>query len=102
LEKVDMNGLLEFFMEIWGYFMTIRNIFCSFGTFFPILVLFWQPWTTLIWAGIQNKEKSWEMPWRRGTVDIAFASGTRRPGFESRQGIRILVKHSSTVVYKVT
>jgi hypothetical protein len=27
-------------------------------------------------------------PWQRGAVDIASASGTRRPGFESRQGIR--------------
>jgi hypothetical protein len=25
-------------------------------------------------------------PWRRVAVDIASASGTRRPGFESRQG----------------
>jgi hypothetical protein len=41
-------------------------------------------------------------PWRRGKVDIASASGTRRPGFESRQGIRFLGKHSSAVVYKMT
>jgi hypothetical protein len=26
--------------------------------------------------------------WRRGAVDIASTSGTRRPGFESLQGIR--------------
>jgi hypothetical protein len=37
---------------------------------------------------------------RRGAVDIASASGKRRPGFESRQGIRFLGKHSSAVVYK--
>jgi hypothetical protein len=36
-------------------------------------------------------------PWRRGAVDIASASGTRRPGFESRQGIRFLGKHSSNM-----
>jgi hypothetical protein len=32
------------------------------------------------------------LPWRRGAVDIASASGTRRPGFESRQGIRLFRK----------
>jgi hypothetical protein len=42
------------------------------------------------------------MPWRRGAVDIASASGTRRPMFESRQGIRFLMKHSSAVLYKMT
>jgi hypothetical protein len=42
------------------------------------------------------------MPWRRGTVDIASASRTRRPGFESRHGIRFLGKHSGAVVYKMT
>jgi hypothetical protein len=36
-------------------------------------------------------------PWR-GAVDIASASGTRRPGFEPLQGIRFLGKHSSAVV----
>jgi hypothetical protein len=41
-------------------------------------------------------------PRRRGEVDIASASGTRRPGFESRQGIKFLGKHSSAVVYKMT
>jgi hypothetical protein len=35
------------------------------------------------------------VPWRRGAVDIASASGTRRPVFESRQGIRLLGKHSN-------
>jgi hypothetical protein len=35
-------------------------------------------------------------------VDIASASGTRRPGFESRQGIRFLGKHTSAVVFKMT
>jgi DNA invertase Pin-like site-specific DNA recombinase len=35
---------------------------------------------------IKNKK----LPWRRVAVDIASASGTRRPGFESRQGIRVL------------
>jgi hypothetical protein len=39
-------------------------------------------------------------PCRRGAVDIASASRTRRPGFESRQGIRFLGKHSYAVVYK--
>jgi hypothetical protein len=34
---------------------------------------------------------------RRGAVDIASASGSRRPGFESRQGIRFLGKQSSAV-----
>jgi hypothetical protein len=42
------------------------------------------------------------LPCRRGAVDIAPASGTRRPGFESRQGIRFLGKHSSAVVFKKT
>jgi hypothetical protein len=41
-------------------------------------------------------------PWRRGAMDIASASGMRRPGFESRQGIRFLGKHSNAVVYKLT
>jgi hypothetical protein len=41
-------------------------------------------------------------PWRRGAVDIASASGTRRPGFESRQGIRFLGKHGNAVAYKMT
>jgi hypothetical protein len=41
-------------------------------------------------------------PWRRGAVDIASASRTKRPGFEFRQGIRFLGKHSSAVVYKIT
>jgi hypothetical protein len=39
-------------------------------------------------------------PCQRGAVDIASASRTRRPGFESRQGIRFLGKHSYAVVYK--
>jgi hypothetical protein len=42
------------------------------------------------------------LPWRRGAVDIASASGTRRPGFEYRQSKRFLGKHSSAVVYKMT
>jgi hypothetical protein len=42
------------------------------------------------------------MLWRRGAVDIASASGKRRPGFESRQGIRSLGEYSSAVVYKMT
>jgi hypothetical protein len=29
-------------------------------------------------------------PWRRGAMDIASASGTKRPGFESHQDIRFL------------
>jgi hypothetical protein len=33
---------------------------------------------------------------------IASASRTRRPGFESGQGIRFLGKHSNAVVYKMT
>jgi hypothetical protein len=41
-------------------------------------------------------------PWHGGVVDIASASGTGRPGFESLQGIRFLGKHSSAVVYKMT
>jgi hypothetical protein len=49
----------------------------------------------------KNKDHGFA-PWRRGAVDIATASGTRRPGFESRQGIRFLGKHSSAVVYKIT
>jgi hypothetical protein len=40
-------------------------------------------------------------PWRRGTVDIASASGTRIPVFESRQSIRLLGKHDSTVAEKM-
>jgi hypothetical protein len=35
-------------------------------------------------------------------MDIASASGTRRPGFKSRQGLRFLGKHSSAVVFKMT
>jgi hypothetical protein len=42
------------------------------------------------------------LPWRRGAVVIASASGTRRPEFKSRQGIRLLGKHSSAVVCKMT
>jgi hypothetical protein len=42
------------------------------------------------------------LPWWRGAVDIIVASGTRRPGFESRQRIRFLGKHSIAVVYKMT
>jgi hypothetical protein len=38
----------------------------------------------------------------RGAVDIASASGTRRPGFESHKGVRFLGKHSSVVVFKMT
>jgi hypothetical protein len=34
-------------------------------------------------------------------MDIASASGTRRPGFESPQDIRFLGKHLSAVVYKM-
>jgi hypothetical protein len=41
------------------------------------------------------------LPWRRGAVDIASVSRTRRPGFESRQGIRFLGKRGSAVVYKI-
>jgi hypothetical protein len=39
------------------------------------------------------------LPWWRGAVDIASSSGTRRPGFESRQG-KVFGKHSSAVEYK--
>jgi hypothetical protein len=38
--------------------------------------------------------------WRSGAEDIASASGTKRPGFESHQSIRLLGKHVSAVVYK--
>jgi hypothetical protein len=50
----------------------------------------------------KRKESFMYMPWRRVTVDIASASGTRRPGFESRQVLRFLGKHSSADVYKIT
>jgi hypothetical protein len=40
------------------------------------------------------------LPWRRGAVDIVSVSERRRPRFESCQGIRFLVYHSSAVVYK--
>jgi hypothetical protein len=36
---------------------------------------------------------------RRGAVDITFESGIRRPGFESRKGIRFLGKHSSANLF---
>jgi hypothetical protein len=49
-----------------------------------------------------GSERLNDMPWRRGAVDIASASGTRRPGFKSRQGMRFLEKHSSAVVYEMT
>jgi hypothetical protein len=42
------------------------------------------------------------LPWRRGAVDIESATGTRRPGFKSHQGIRFLGKNSSAVVLKKT
>jgi hypothetical protein len=35
-------------------------------------------------------------------MDIASASGTRRSGFDSHQGIRFLGEHSSAVVDKIT
>jgi hypothetical protein len=35
-------------------------------------------------------------------VDIAYASGTRRPGFKSRQVPKVLGKHSCAVVHKMT
>jgi hypothetical protein len=41
------------------------------------------------------------VPWGCAAIDIASASGTRRPGFESRQGITFLGKHSSAVLYKL-
>jgi hypothetical protein len=50
-------------------------------------------------CGERKNKKKFFFPWQRGAVDIAFASGTRRPVFESRQGIRFLGKHSSAVVY---
>jgi hypothetical protein len=34
--------------------------------------------------------KIYVMPWLLGAVDIASASGTKRPGFESRQDVRFL------------
>jgi hypothetical protein len=37
---------------------------------------------------IQQCKKNIFMPRRRGAMDIASASGTGRPGFKSRQGIR--------------
>jgi hypothetical protein len=67
----------------------------SFGTFLPL----WYVWTkknlaTLVglWK-FRNRVlflKPGIMPWRRGAMDIECASGTRRPRFESRQGIRFL------------
>jgi hypothetical protein len=48
-------------------------------------------------------DKNWIDPYnfvRPGAVDIASASGTRRPEFESREGIRFLGNHSSAVVYQ--
>jgi hypothetical protein len=51
-------------------------------------------------GGEEEKEKLFLSPWRRrGAVDNASASGTRRPGFESRQGVRFQGKQSSPVVY---
>jgi hypothetical protein len=42
------------------------------------------------------------MPWQHGAVEIASASGTRRPEFKSRQGVWFLGKYSNAVVYKMT
>jgi hypothetical protein len=36
------------------------------------------------------QEKYSNTPWWRGAVDIASASGTRRPEFESRQDIKVM------------
>jgi hypothetical protein len=63
------------------------------SSIFPLL-----PWV-LSFVPRQHKPIQ---PWRLGALDIASASGMRRPGFESRRGIRFLGKHSSAVVYKMT
>jgi hypothetical protein len=61
-------------------------------------------WTYIPCKRIIPKEylKHFFVPWRRGAMDITSASGTRRPGFESRQDIRFLGKHRNAVVYKMT
>jgi hypothetical protein len=39
LENVDIFYVhLDYFKDIWGNFITIWYILCSFGTFFPLLV----------------------------------------------------------------
>jgi hypothetical protein len=46
LENVGIfYGHLKYFMDILGYFVTIRYIFCSFGTFFQ----FWYRAPRKIW-----------------------------------------------------
>jgi hypothetical protein len=50
----------------------------------------------MLWHRIKKelrKSQNLALAWRRGAVDIASASGTRWPGFESRQG-----KHSSAAL----
>jgi hypothetical protein len=63
-----------------------------------LFILFYLLFFVILCAVLLNL--SVYLPWRRGAVNIASASGTRRPGFESHQGIRFLGKHSSAVVYK--
>jgi hypothetical protein len=53
--------------------------------------LFLKGWHPVLWRdSISRPILQSPLPWRHGTVNIASASGTRRPGFESRQGIMFL------------
>jgi hypothetical protein len=53
--------------------------------------LYWLP-TSI--GPVYQMKFNWFALWRRGAMDIASASGTIRPGFESRRGIRFLGKHT--------
>jgi hypothetical protein len=63
------------YTHIWVNFNALWYILLSIGIHFPV----WSVGPRKIWP---------PLPWRRGAVDIASASGTRRPGYESRKGIR--------------
>jgi hypothetical protein len=81
---------LEYFMTIWYNLWTFGTVCGHLLYFTPISYA----WT--------KKNQATQILIRRGAVDIASASGTRRPGFESRQGRMFLGKHGSAVVYKMT
>jgi hypothetical protein len=54
--------------------------------------IFWKSRDQIQPMALEDDELSWFYPWRRGALDITSSSGTRRPGFKSRQGIRFLGK----------
>jgi hypothetical protein len=95
LEIFLRTGILKFFLLL-KILQTHTPISKATRFFTLYLRKIFQPWTgsssaALLLLNCHDKTAQ-SMPWLRGAVEISSASGTRRPGFESRQDVRLLGK----------